>query len=354
MKISVCIITKNEAKKLERCLASVKGKVDEIVVVDTGSTDDTKNIIKKYADVTGDFVWCDDFSKARNYSISLANNDWILVLDSDEWIEEFDAKEILKAVSNGDLSLVGRIKRRNIIATNGVTEVGYEYISRVFNRKKCVYRGRIHEQISSFDGAGNVCVELPLTIGHDGYAGNEEDKNKKALRNIELLLMDLEEYGDEPYSLYQLGKGYYMQQQFQEAAGYFERGLGFDLDPKLEYVQDMVETYGYTLLKLNRRPEMMFLENIYDEFAVSADYVFLMGLAYMNNEMFEKAIEQFEKATSFAYCKMEGCNSYKALYNAGVIFECLGQKEKAGAYYRKCGKYEPALTGLERLKQVIK
>ena len=81
--ISVCIITKNEADKLEKCLLSLKKYNLEIVVVDTGSTDNTPAIIDKYADVSGSYKWCDDFSKARNYSISLAGNDWILVLDSD-------------------------------------------------------------------------------------------------------------------------------------------------------------------------------------------------------------------------------------------------------------------------------
>ena len=90
MKLSVCIITKNEAEKLEKCLKSIKAYDLEIVVVDTGSVDATKQVIKKYADVSGEFVWCNDFCRARNYCIGLANNDWILVLDSDEWIEQFD------------------------------------------------------------------------------------------------------------------------------------------------------------------------------------------------------------------------------------------------------------------------
>ena len=71
MDISVCIITKNEADKLEKCLLSLKKYNLEIVVVDTGSTDNTPAIIDKYADVSGSYKWCDDFSKARNYSISL-------------------------------------------------------------------------------------------------------------------------------------------------------------------------------------------------------------------------------------------------------------------------------------------
>jgi hypothetical protein len=77
--------------------------------------------------------------------------------------------------------------------------------------------------------------------------------------------------------------------------------------------------------------------------------MFLMGLAYMNNERFEEAVAEFEKAAANPVCKVEGCNSFKAYYNAGVIRECLGQKEEAARYYGKCGDYAPAVEGLKRI-----
>lgn len=94
---------------------------------------------------------------------------------------------------------------------------------------------------------------------------------------------------------------------------------------------------------------MMFLENIYKEFALSPDYVFLMGLAYMNNGFFDKAIREFKKALTYKSSKIDGCNSYKAYYNIGVIYECLGYKDKAMESYKLCGKYDLALKGISRL-----
>lgn len=349
MKLSVCIITKNEAEKLEKCLKSLKAYDVEIVVADTGSTDATEQVIKKYADVSGNFAWCDDFSKARNYSISLANNDWIFVLDSDEWIEQFDMEQAGKIFCEAP-KCAGRIERVNRYDGTDGKETGHERICRIFDRRYYEYRGRIHEQVTRKDGKCAKYQNVPVQIGHSGYEGTAEEKQKKAKRNIQLLLLDLEENGEDPYTLYQLGKSYYMCRQYDKAAQYFEQGLGFDLEPGLEYVQDMVETYGYALLQMKRYEEMMFLQNIYEEFAVSADYVFLMGLAYMNNGMFQEAVGEFEKAAAYSFCKVEGCNSYKAYYNAGVICECLGDSKKAGQYYNKCGKYEPALEGLKRLK----
>lgn len=349
MNISVCIITKNESLKLKRCLESIKEYGFEIVVVDTGSTDDTYKVIEQYADRSGQFPWCDDFSKARNYSVSLASNDIIFVLDSDEWIEAFDMKAVEKLMS-GDSKTVGRIERINEIAGALPDEKGHERISRIFNRKYYEYRGRIHEQVSGRQKGEVIYEDVPVRIGHSGYNGTDEDRRMKAARNIKLLMLDLEEYGDDPYVLYQLGKSYYMQKEYESAAKYFEEGLAFDLEPKLEYVQDMVETYGYTLLNLKRYGEMLFLKEIYHEFALSADYIFLTGLAYMYNEMYDDAVAEFEKATRHPVCKIEGCNSFKAFYNAGVICECLGKRDKALRYYEKCGNYEPAVKGMGRLK----
>lgn len=349
MSISVCVITKDESIKLKRCMESLKGYGFEIVVADTGSTDDTDKVIQQYADKIGKFEWCDDFSKARNYSISLASNDIILVLDSDEWIESCDIKAVEELI-NKNPKIVGRIERINDIASAQTNEIGHERISRIFDRRYYEYKGRIHEQVSGKQSGKLIYEDVPIVIGHSGYNGTDEDKRRKAGRNIKLLLLDLQEHGDDPYILYQLGKGYYMQKEYALAAKYFEQGFAFDLEPRLEYVQDMVETYGYTLLNLKRYQEMLFLKEIYHEFALSADYVFLTGLAFMYNEMYDEAIAEFEKATNYQISKIEGCNSFKALYNAGVICECLGKRDKACEYYKKCGNYEPAMKGLSRLK----
>jgi Glycosyl transferase family 2. len=77
--ISLCMIVKNEELTLDRCLTSIKDAVDEIIIVDTGSTDLTKNIGKKYTDKIFDFKWIDDFSAARNFSFSKATMDYILM-----------------------------------------------------------------------------------------------------------------------------------------------------------------------------------------------------------------------------------------------------------------------------------
>jgi glycosyltransferase involved in cell wall biosynthesis len=97
--ISLCMIVKNEDGNLERCLRSVDLLVNEIIIVDTGSTDKTKKLAKKIGSKVLDFVWEDDFAKARNFSLKQATHQWILVLDADEAISEIDHDKIRQAIT---------------------------------------------------------------------------------------------------------------------------------------------------------------------------------------------------------------------------------------------------------------
>lgn len=134
-----------------------------------------------------------------------------------------------------------------------------------------------------------------------------------------------------------------MDNNYEMADKYFNIALDFDLDTKLEYVQDMIESLGYTLINQKKYEESMKIIEVYDEFSKSADFVFLAGLIYMNNGFFDEAVKKFKKASSFKESKMEGVNSYLANYNIGVILECLGNKKEALKYYKSCGDYKLAI-----------
>ena len=106
--ISLCMIVKNEEDVLARCLDSVAGLMDEIIIVDTGSTDRTKEIAARYTDKIYDFAWCDDFSAARNFSFSKATMDYIYVPDADEYLDPVNRQQfaILKNVLTPDIEIV--------------------------------------------------------------------------------------------------------------------------------------------------------------------------------------------------------------------------------------------------------
>ena len=321
------------------------------MIADTGSTDGTKDMALAYTDKIYDFLWCDNFACARNFVDQKATNDWILMVDSDEYITDFDAKQILDFMDMYP-NKIGRVRRDNQVNDNGEIRINTEYISRLYNKKHFMYEGRIHEQLVDINRTYTYeTQDLSITMLHDGYAGANIDKCAKAERNIKLLLLDLQERPDDTYVLYQLGKSYYMAGNYEKALEYFNIGLGLDVNPKLEYVIDMIETYGYTLLNLKMNEEALNLYGVYDEFGDCADFKILMGLIFMNNMMFDRAVEEFVAATKYDKARTQGANSFIAYYNAGVIEECLGNKEKAIEYYTKAGEYEKAKKRIQVIKK---
>lgn len=384
--LSVCIITKNEKENLKKCITALKKDLFEIIVVDTGSNDGTQQMLEQMKNVQLEhFTWCNDFAAAKNYAISKASNDMVMVIDSDEYLDQIDIPALEQMIRKNP-DKVGRIKRRNTFEHNEQKPENREWINRIFSRKRFHYEGRIHEQVVALDGSEDYeTYQAPVTILHSGYDLPEEERKKKARRNIELLNQELQgliqsvlgETGQKdcltkitdcmkandslaakfqedtriPYVLYQLGKSYYMAAEYTKACAYFDCGLYFDLNPRLEYVIDMVETYGYALLNSGQADHALFLENVYEEFGNTADFKFLMGLIYMNNEMFDAAVEEFKKALKMPEGRARGVNSYLACYNIGVIYECLGQMTEAEQYYNRCGAYTPAEKRSENMKK---
>lgn len=346
--LSVCIIAKNEEAHLEECLKRLIPYGFEIVLTDTGSTDQTIAAARKYTDRIFHFDWCNDFSAARNFCMEKASHDWILSIDCDEYIEQIDLSA-LGLCMEGHPDCAGRILIRNRFLRNGQTAFEQTRVSRLANRRYFHFTGTVHEQLERRDRHRKAVYDVPVTILHVGYDETEADMQEKCSRNISLLTAQLDREGPDPYLYFQLGQCYRRSGETEKAFESFDAGLAMEVDPSLDYVKTMVDSYGYTLLDLKRNRAALGLSELYDTFAVRADFVFLMGLIYMNNGLFDAAIEQFKKASTMEEFSVDGVNSYMANYNIGVIYECTGHIPEAKAYYKKSGSYEPAIERLRAL-----
>ena len=345
--ISVCMIAKNEDNHIEECLKRLRPCKFEVIVVDTGSVDRTVEIAQRYADKVFHFAWCDDFSAARNFAIPQASNDWVLTIDCDEYLENVNLAELEEALDN-NARCVGMIVRNNPYIIQGVRSIMSERIGRLFNRRYCHYEGSIHEQVCSLDGNEPDSFRIPLTFYHEGYV-SESDKRMRATRNLEMLLHDLASKGPSPYIYFQLGQNYISLNDLEKAAHYYQKGLELNADPHSAFVQSMAETYGYCLVELAKYDLAMTLRDKYELFSHHADFVYLMGVIYMKKGIYDKAIEEFKKATALTSSSRKGVNSYRANYNIGSIYENMGELGEARTYYKKCGDYEPAIKRLKEL-----
>ncbi len=147
--ISLCMIVKNEEKILERCLDSVADLCDEIIIVDTGSTDRTKEIARKYTDRIYDFEWTDDFSAARNYAFSKATQEYIYSADADEVLDEENRQRfrVLKEAMLPEIEIV-QMKYSNQMQFGTVYNYDEEYRPKLFRRlREFVWTEPIHETV---------------------------------------------------------------------------------------------------------------------------------------------------------------------------------------------------------------
>jgi len=196
MSISFCLIVRNEAKNLEKALRSVEPVADEVIVTDTGSTDDTVETARKFGAKISYFKWCDDFSAARNYNFSQARGDWIFYIDADEEFLPESSDELRRCLSKENVFawLVLRRDLTDLSRPNLYTEM---WLPRLFrNHEDIHFAGRIHEhfQPSLYElaaGRGQIAECSSIRIRHYGYAGTSI--KEKLPRGVKLLELELEE-----------------------------------------------------------------------------------------------------------------------------------------------------------------
>lgn len=347
--ISVCMIAKNEEKHIEKCLSAIKPYSFEIIVVDTGSTDKTKEIASRYADKVLDFSWCNDFSAARNFSLENASNDYVLVLDCDEVITSLDLQKLNELLEKHPND-VGLIARDNHYVSNQIDTIYQDLVERLFHKKHYHYESPIHEQVThNQTGMQYESYPLPILVDHVGYSGTAEDLQKKVERNNALLFQELENDKQNPYLYFQIGQSYNLIYDYENSYKYYQKALEFDVDPEAEWVQMMIIAYANALLHTGREAEALQLEGVYDAFATTADFFCIMGQIYMANGQYIKAMMEFVKAVHCPVARENGTNSFISFYNMGLINEMMGDIPAALTHYRNCGDFPMALDKIEKL-----
>lgn len=224
--LTLSMIVKNEEKNLRDCLESVKDIVDEIVVVDTGSTDDTINIAREYGAKIFHFKWINDFSAARNFALKKSKGNWILYLDADERLEPKSIPELKRIVSTRNKEAVFCLVKS--ISSNKHKPNIMRYARLFRNGKKHEFRGSVHEQIIySLEEQNFKKVVSSIEILHIGYDIDDAGIKEKAKRNLTNLLKDLEkDYS--PYNVFQIGQSYGALDDKENATKYFNKVLEFD------------------------------------------------------------------------------------------------------------------------------
>lgn len=269
-RLALVVIARDEGARIGRLLDSVRPWVDEMLVLDTGSRDDTIQVARAHGARVELFTWCDDFSAARNRALELAQADWHLVLDADEWLIE--GGEALQALRGTWPDFVGVLKLRDRFDLSpGQQGEAIAWLSRVLPGP-VRYGGRVHEQPVH----GLPVRRLPLVVGHDGYV-NERLATKQG-RNRRLLEQALADAPGDAYLWYQLGKDCAVYDEHEAAEAAFARACELPAAEAAPWWLDMVSRRLFALKCLSRHVDAMdFAQTQMEAGNESPDFFFTIG-----------------------------------------------------------------------------
>jgi tetratricopeptide (TPR) repeat protein len=344
-KLSLAMIVKNEARCLARCLNRAEKIADEIIVVDTGSTDDTIRIANEHKAKVLHFNWCDDFSAARNFALAQCTGDWILVLDADETVSEPLAEEIKKFVQGP--AQIGRLKIVSDFKRHGQTLRSQTFVSRLFPRG-ARFEGKIHEQIISPLPRVNLSGEL----WHDGYL-----ETQKSDRNVKLLRAALEREPDNAYLLHQLALEYTSLDQPENAFPSLQKAFT-QMQPADPFAPNVVVDLIYAAMTVKKfEAGLEAIGQSEKRLADFPDFHLARGLFYMNLIRSDTArylgelpkVEQsFQRCLALGetnrYKSVHGAGTFLAGYNLGLFYHVLGNTAGAKRCFESAASagYEPA------------
>lgn len=350
--VSLCMIVKNEEEFLDDCLASVQGAVDEICIVDTGSTDRTVEIARKYGARIDFMEWTGDFATARNRSIDMATGDWILVLDADETITT-ESKDEIRRVSRNKANSGYACIIENLLGDKIGDGKQMAMIFRFFqNRPDMRYEGIIHEQmLPSAQRTGLPNDSSGIRIIHRGYLKKTvEDRNKNE-RNLKILIEQEKQEPENPYCHFNLGQTYKMLGRVPESEKHYRKGYEIlktlpDANT-IPYFASLLFSFTDLLREAGRLEEAMEIaEDGISRFPMYPDIQFTKGNILLGMERFEDAIKVYEGCKKyaghvFAGGTDPGVSTYKTTNAIGVCYAKLGKIALAKQYLKRALKEWP-------------
>jgi glycosyltransferase involved in cell wall biosynthesis len=349
VKLSACLIVRNEADALPRVLSALREHAAEIVVVDTGSNDETPALAEQLGAKVVTMTWQDDFSLARNAALAAATGDWCLMVDADEVVQP-SGWPLLEAFvadaqhAHGNMTIVSD-------TAEGRVHSAIRRLCR--NDGSFKYVGRVHEQLVG-PGSGG---DSGLVAVHSGYTDSAIRRRDKTQRNLKLLQLELAARPDDAYVHFQLGRTLVKHKQPDVAVGHFQRALK-NIAPDAPYLSLVVVALGYAMKTSGRAAQALpLLESHKPRLGDSPDLWFLEGLLSMETGDVPRMLRAFDTCLSLGETKryetVEGVGTYRAHFNLGLFHELAGDVERARMHYQAAlsfpGHFAPAAHRLMRL-----
>ncbi len=338
--ISLCMIVRNEEQVLSRCLDSIKSIVDEIIIIDTGSEDNTKDIAMQYTPNVYDFQWIDDFAAARNISFEKATMNYCMWMDADDILPETEQQKLVEWKTNTNLSTAPDVVMLKYVTAFDKDEQPsfFYYRERLLRNGKFVWKGRVHEAIIP---SGKI-EYLNIYFEHRSIKTHYSKRNLKIYETMKLS-------GDElsPRDLFYYARELYYHNYHETALYYFEKFLKC---PNA-FIENQVEACriaSYCCYALHDSAKALYyLFHALTYRIPSGELCCDIGKHYLDREDYEQAIFWYQAAmnapmkTENGGFVMEECYNYLPCIQLSVCYDRLQQPLDAIYYHRLAGAYQP-------------
>ena len=363
MKISACVIAKNEAENLPRWLASMRVFADEMIVVDTGSTDETVEIARAGGARVHRFAWINDFAAAKNFALDCASGDWVVFTDADEYFTDESAPRVRPLIKAYDdaAKIDGFIVHLvNIDRETGALLGTTAEVQRIFRRASHLrFVGSIHEHVENLSGdpGRTMLYAEDLVLYHTGYS--PQIMRQKSERDLELLLARRAAGQFDKVDDYHLMDCYYTLEDYAQAAAYARRAIalpeqpvGGEERPHTVLLQSLILTNADDAqidatydAAVKRFPETAAFPLIYGTYAWERGYLSTARRSYVAGVRLHE--ERYRTGD------LSGILAPLAYERLGRAAELCGEKEAAAAFYiralRAQNRHLPALRALLRM-----
>lgn len=339
------MIVKNEEKCLPRCLESIKNVADEIIIVDTGSKDNTMSIARDFGAKVYQYAWNDNFSEARNHSLSHASCDWILQIDADEELEQADIPKLRQAMCRTNYNGI-------IVSIQSVIKGSFHtfFNTRIFRRGKGYYKDIIHEQIV----VEGERLPSEIRIYHHGYNLSEDKMQLKWQRTTRLLRKQIEQDASNSFAWFNLIHNYRTQKLFQDGIRAGEAALKC-VTPETHLHHAVMIIYETANCYLHNGDFTRAKELCHDILAkLSArnvtpeniDIIFTLACTCLKEGNYREALGYFNRFLALRTWYLNN------LHTASLMVDTLGYDYAAynglGCCYGKFGQWESAIDCLQR------
>ncbi|PAB60663.1 hypothetical protein CCE28_03735 [Anaeromicrobium sediminis] len=334
------MIVKNEEDNLQRCLESVKDIVDEMIIVDTGSTDDTVKIAKSYGAKVFYFQWNGNFSDARNYAFEKAKGNWIMRMDADEELSATDREKVLPLLNNSDVDVYVFQTLNYTDNISGIETITNLNIRLIRNHKGYKYKNAIHEQLyKSMDSAEQKKFVIEkIVVYHYGYLNTMTMKKNKPSRNMKILENILEKDPNNNFHLYNMGNEYLRLGKYKKALEYYKK-VYKKINPDLFYTPKLLAKMMLALDRLKMYEEEMEVLNTglkyYPKFT---DLEYQRACLFHKQKKYSLAIKGLKKCIKMgeppvSLKTLNDVGGYRAYYALAEIYSKLGDYDEAYNYY---------------------